>query len=129
MDLLKKIDIYYIVTLLFLLLAANSNILSANDICWFSIMAFMLIVAIGKQSLHIKDLKIIGLFTLVYVVFVAVRDIAINNLDVQFLLSDGFFLVKYVFLSYIFCVILKEKAAAYLVKIIVHLTIFSFFFF
>ena len=129
MNFLEKIDIYYIVTLLFLLLAANSSILSANDICWFSIMAFMFIVAIGKRLLHIKDLKIIGVFTLVYVAFVVIRDLAINNLEAQFLLSDGFFLVKYIFLSFIFCTILKEKAAAYLVRVIVHLTIISFFFF
>ncbi|MGZ3755662.1 MAG: hypothetical protein ACXVJE_10610, partial [Mucilaginibacter sp.] len=129
MNFLEKIDIYYVVTLLFLLLAANSSILSANDICWFSIMGFMLIVAIGKQAFHIKDLKIIGLFTLVYVIFITVRDLAINNLELQFLLSDGFFLVKYIFLSFVFCTILKEKAAAYLVKVMVHLTIFSFFFF
>jgi len=129
MNFLKKIDIYYIVTLLFLLLAANSSILSANDICWFSILAFMIIVAIGKKSLHIKDFKIIGAFTFAYLLIVTIRDFYVNDLDLQFLLSDGFFLVKYIFLTFIFCTILKEKASIYLVRVTVHLTIFSFAFF
>jgi hypothetical protein len=129
MNLLKKIDIYYIVTLLFLLVSANASILSANDICWFSILAFMLIVAIGKSLMHIRDLRIIGIFSLVYVIFVVVRDLTINNLDVKFLLSDGFFLVKYIFLTFVFCTVLKEKAAIYIVRVMIHLTIISFFFF
>jgi len=129
MNFLNKIDIYYIVTFLFLILAANSSFVSANEICWFSIMGFMLIVAIGKSSLSIKELRRIGLFTLVYVVTIALRDFLINNLDTPFLLSDGYFLVKYIYLSYLFCVILKERAAAYLVRVMVHLTIVSFFFF
>ena len=126
MKFLNKIDIYYIVTILFLLLSANASILSASDICWFSILGFMLIVAIGKSLLTVKDIRTIGIFTLVYLIFIALRDFVVNDLDMQFLLSDGFFLVKYVFLTFLFCTILKEKAAVYVVKVMVHLTIFSF---
>jgi len=129
MNSFKKIDIYYIITFLFLLLSANSNILSASDICWFSILALMLIVAISKKQLTIKNIRTIGLFSIIYLVLVVIRDFVVNDLGTEFLLSDGFFLVKYIFLTFIYCTILKEKAAYYLVRVMVHLTILSFFFF
>ncbi len=125
----KKIDIYYFITLLFLLLSANASFLSVSNIAWFLIIVFMCLLAIGRKLLLPGDLKTIGLFSLVYLLFVSVRDFTINDLDVQFFISDVIFLFKFVFLSFIFCTILKEKAAAYIVTVITHLTILSFFFF
>jgi hypothetical protein len=128
MNLFKRIDILYIVTLLFLLLASNANFLDAN-IYWIPIEVFMFVVAIARRSLGFKDVKVIGVFAICYLLFVGVRDIFINNLEVDYLLSDVFFLLKYVFLSFIFCVILKEKVATYLVKVAIPLIIISLIFF
>jgi len=125
----KKIDIYYIVTLLFLLLSANANFLSSSDLWWFLILAFMCIVAIGKKLFRPKDFKVIGIFSLVYLVLVTLRDLFVNGLEPEFLLSEILYLVKFVYLSFIFCVILKEKAAAYIINVMTHLTVLSFFFY
>ncbi|WP_146166477.1 hypothetical protein ABZR88_17600 [Mucilaginibacter yixingensis] len=86
-------------------------------------------VALQKKLLAPKDYKYIGIFSVIYIAFVAIRDPFINSLDNTFLLGDVIFLFKYCYLSFLFCIILKDKAAAYLVKVITHLTIISFFFY
>jgi len=125
-----KIDLLYIITLLFLFLTANnSNFLSANNLYWFVILLFMLVVAIAKKLMARSDLKIILVFSAVYLGFVAIRDLFINGLGMDFLTSDAIFLFKYVLLSFTFCVILKDRLTDYLVKVLIHLTIISFFFY
>lgn len=126
---LKKIDVYYIITLLFLLLSANANILSASDIIWFVVMIFMVIVAASKKQITVKDLRHIGIFSICYLFFMLVRDLFINSLDSEYLLSEVVFLVKYIYISFLFCILLRERAMAYIVKVTVHLTIISFIFY
>ena len=129
----KRIDILYIVTLLFLFLSSSANFLTASDLGWFLVMFFMLIVAIRRKSLKVRDYKIIGYFSVIYLFFVAIRFVAINNLEPEYdfgpeyLVSDVLFLFKYIFLTFLFCTILKEKALFYLVKVTVPLTVLSIF--
>lgn len=124
----------YLITLLFLLLSASANILSLSDISWFAILLAMVIYAIGKKKLAQKDMKVVGLFMLVYLIYVAIRyvlntELFSMNLDTKFLISDVIFPFKYVLLSFIYVVILREKVMDYLVKVIVHLTIIGFVFY
>jgi hypothetical protein len=116
----------YLITLLFLLLSSSANILSLNDIVWFSILLGMVIYALMKKMILQKDLKILGLFMLVYLVYVILRNLLITNLDSQYLISDLIFPFKYLLLSFAYCVIMREKAMDYLVKVIVHLTLIGF---
>jgi hypothetical protein len=129
MKFFKQVDIYYIVTLLFLLLSASASFLSSSDIAWFAIMLFMAILAIGKKMISVKEFRFFGVFSIIYLFFVTIRDLALNGLGITFLISDVTFLLKYVFISFAFCTVLKEKAAAYLIKVITHLTVVSFFFY
>ncbi len=129
MSFLKRIDIFYIVTLLFLLVSANANFLSSSDIWWSVILVFMILVAIGKKLLLPQDLRFISIFSLVYLVIVTARDLAINGLGADYLVSEAVFLVKFIFMAFIYCTILKDKAAAYIVNVMVHLTLLSFFFY
>jgi len=119
----------YLITLLFLLLSASANILSLSDISWFAILLFMVIYAISKKMLLQKDMKLIGLFMLVYLVYVVLRNLLITNLESQYLISDLIFPFKYVLLSFIYVVIMREKTMDYLVKVIVQLTIIGFVFY
>src|ERR1700740_3500607 len=98
---LKKIEIYYFITLLFLLLSANASFLSSSNIAWFLILLFMFVIAIWKKLFQLKELKLIALFSLIYLLFVAFRDFAVNNLNAQFFYSDFVFLFKFVFLSFV----------------------------
>ncbi len=129
MNVFKKIDILYIVTLFFLLLSATANFLSFNNVAWFVILVFMLIVAASLKAMGVRELRYIAVFSAVYLGFVTIRDFWINSLDGNFFISDAIFLFKYILLAFVFVVILKGKALAYIVKVTVHLTVISFFFF
>jgi len=125
----KKFDLYYFVTLLLVLISANANILSTSDILWFSVLGFMFLTAVFKKAINLDDVKTIAIFSLVYLIFIVIRDPFINGLDISYLLSDVVFLFKFIILVYLYCLILKNNAAAYIVTVITHLTIISFFFF
>jgi hypothetical protein len=129
MNFFKQIDLYYIITLLFLLLSANASFLAYSDISWVLALASMIIIATSKKLLLVKDLRKIGVFVLVYVVFVFIRNFALNGLTVEYFVSDVLFIFKFVLTAFIYCTILKEKVAAYLIKVMMHLTILSFFFY
>ena len=70
-----------------------------------------------------KDLKILSILLVVYLLFVVLRIFLVTNLPMEYLLSDVLFPFKYVLLSFAYVVILREKALAYLVKVITHLTV------
>jgi hypothetical protein len=125
----KQLDLYYFITLLFLLLSASASILSSSNIAWFISLGFMCIIALSKKLLSTKELKVISIFSVVFLLFVTARDIGVNALGSQFLISDITFLFKFVFISFVFCTILKDKAAGYLIRVTTHLTVLSFFFY
>jgi hypothetical protein len=125
----QKVDIYYVLTFIFLLLTANANILSTSAPCWFAFTAIMLMIVVYKKLVTLADVKNLLVFSGVFLLFVAIRDLAVNQLDSDFLVSDVSFLFKSLYLVYFYCLILKDKIAYYLVKVITHLTIISFFFF
>ena len=129
MKFFKQIDIYYIITLLFLLLSANASFLSASDVIWFAVLLFITVVGLSKKLLAPADLKVIAIFSLIYIAFVSIRDIGFNGLDPEYLISDILFLFKFIFLAFIYCTVLKEKVSYYIVKVMAHLTIVSFVFF
>lgn len=131
MNFLKRIDTNYVVTLLFLLLSCNANFLTSNDVLWFLIVLMMFGIAVLRKLFLRKDFNKIALYSIVFLLFVSIRDVWINSLDpiFDFLFSDAIFLFKYIFLSFIFCTILKEKLMAYVVRVMTHLTLIGFFFY
>jgi hypothetical protein len=126
MNRLRKIDTYYIVTLLFLILTANASFISVNKIYYGAVTAFILLIAINKRLISLKDIKNFALFVFAYMAYVVTRDIFINKLDAEYISTDALFILKAGLLTFIFCTILKEKAAYYLVKVTYNLTVLSF---
>ena len=127
MNFLKKIDIYYIITLLFLLISTGSNFLGASNLCWVLTITLTLTTAILKKSVSRKEINFFSILSLAYLLFVFIRDVLINSLTTDFLITDIVFLFKYILLSYAFVITLKEKAISYIVKVMVHFTVISFF--
>lgn len=119
----------YFITLIFLLLSSSANAISHSDIIWFGILLFMCIYALVKKRIHAIDLKLLGVLLLVYLVYVVLRNLLVTGLSFEYLQSDLIFPFKYIVLSFIYCVILRDKAPKYIVNVIVHLTIISFFFY
>jgi hypothetical protein len=85
----------------------------------------MCIYALGKKKVKGKDLKVLGLLLLVYLVYVVLRNLLVTGLAFEYLQSDLIFPFKYIVLSFVYCVILREKAPENIVNVIVHLTIVS----
>ncbi len=129
MNFLKKIDILYIATLVFLLLSSFSNFLFSGNVYWIIGTLFIFIIAIIRKSFTKKDVTFFVILAVVFMVFVSIRDIFINSLQTIFLLSDGAYLVKYILFAYIYVVLLKDQAPKYIVLVTVHLTVISFFFY
>jgi hypothetical protein len=129
LHLYKRLDIYYLVTLLFLLLSSNANLLSSVNAYWLAVMVFFAAVYITKRLFTLKELMFLGIFSACYLLLALVRDIYLNNLEEEFFLSDAIFLGKYVYVAFLFCAILKHKAIAYIVQVIADLTVLSLLFF
>ncbi|MBS1525468.1 MAG: hypothetical protein JST19_07455 [Bacteroidetes bacterium] len=118
----------YFITLIFLLLSSSANAISHNDYIWFGILVLMSIYALVKKQFKVKDLKVFGLFSLVYLLYVGIRYfIVVNffgvNIDLEFLQSDVLFLFKYGLLTFVYCIILREKLIDNVIKVMLHLTI------
>ena len=117
----------YIITLLFLLLSSSANVIAHNDYAWFAILVLMFIYALVKKVVFARDIKVFGLFALIYLVYVVARDFLVTGLEMKYLISDFLFLPKYCLLAFIYCIIMKEKILDNVVKVVVHLTIIDLF--
>ncbi|WP_194774686.1 O-antigen ligase family protein [Pararhodonellum marinum] len=120
---MKKI--YYIYTLFFLLITAKSNFLNNYDVVWGVFIASLILLGIYNLRFYKRDLIIIGTFSLIYLGFVFSRHLVINNFPKEFLISDIFFLFKYLMLSFVYCAYMKEELMNYLIKVFTHLAILS----
>ena len=116
---------YYFVTLLFVILSAKASFIDASNICWFLIDIIILWVGFEKGRFRKSDLRLFFNFSLVYIGFCTLRSIFLTQLPLSYWISDMVFLFKYVFTSFLFCAVLKEKAIYYLTKVIFHLAIIS----
>ncbi len=119
----------YVITLLFLLLTSSANTISNTDAVWFGILVLMLLYILFKKLLVVRDLKILSILLVVYLLFVVLRVFLVTNLPMEYLLSDVLFPFKYILLSFAYVVILREKALEYLVKVITHLTVIGLIFY
>nr|WP_294941957.1 hypothetical protein [uncultured Mucilaginibacter sp.] len=125
----KKIDINYFIMLAFLLLSANANIISSTMVAWGIIIVGFLSYAIINKLMTRKEVNMFGIFAGIYLLYVTVRFLAFNDLENDYLYSDYTFLFKYALVSFLVCVLLKDKLLANFVKVMVHLTIISLVFY
>ncbi len=116
---------YYFVTLVFVLLSDKATFLDDMNICWFIIDGLFLWIGLHMGRFTKGDLKLFSWFALGFVAFCAFRSFFFIHLPLRYWLADIIFLFKYIFTSFLFCVILKEKALYYLSKVIYHLAILA----
>ena len=129
MGFFKKLDVNYFVTFFFLMLTANANILSSSIVAWLIILPIMVIISLTRKQFTMADLQRIAIFGVGYLAFVTFRFFVINDLELDYYTSDIIFLFKTVFLAFMLTVLLKDKALAYIVRVMTHLTIVSFVFY
>ncbi|MEP2056156.1 MAG: hypothetical protein ABJJ05_00025 [Maribacter litoralis] len=121
-------NIYYLVVLLFLLFSSKANFLVDYNSAWFGLEVFMIIVAFKLKKVQKRDVQFFLTSLVVYFLYIAIR-FKLNKLPADYFTSDVFYFFKFVFTAYLFCVILREKALYYLVKVISHLAIVSLVFY
>jgi len=120
---------FYIFTLLFLLVASRANFLSFIEpfIYLFTVIYFIAGVQLNrfKQS----DFRLFGKFTLIFFSYVTIRWVFFNHIAFRFYLYDVTFYLKRFIFVFVYCAVLKEQAVIYLVKVITHLAIISLIFY
>jgi hypothetical protein len=121
-------NIYYIVTLFFLIFASKANILVKSNLAWFGFEVCMIIIALYFNRVKKKDVQFFIISSAIFFIYVLVR-FKLNQLPTDYLKSDVFYFFKFVLTSYLFCLILKEKTLYYLVKVISHLAVISIVFY
>lgn len=125
----KVFDLNYFITLLFLLLSANANILSSGIIGWAAVIFLMIIVAVNRKDFNKKEILTFSYVSAGFVLLVLIRFFLINDQETDYLMSDFLYLIKYIFVSFLFCLLLKDKLLANIVKVMTHLTLLSFVFY
>src|ERR1700741_3184025 len=113
---------YYFVTFLFLLLSAKTSLFYSN-IGYILTDLVLIWIGVEKRRFDARDFKIILISSSIYIVYCTIRWMFLLHLPVSFWSSDMDFLTKFIFTSFLFCAVLKEKAIYYLVKVMYHLAI------
>lgn len=116
---------YYLVTLIFILLSDKATFMDDMNICWFIIAGLFLWIGFQKNRFYKSDFALFGKIALIYITYCTIRSFFFIHLPLKFFLNDIIFLFKYIFTSFLFCAILKEKAIAYIGKVIYHLALLS----
>jgi hypothetical protein len=122
---MKKTKVDYFITFFFLIISGKATFLFHFDIFWFIFILFALSYGFVQKRIYQKDLYIFAGFGLAYIAYVLFRNFAFNKLPLPFLLSDIFFLFKFIFLSYAFCAVLKENATALFSEVVIKLAYLS----
>ena len=120
---------YYFITCFFILICAQANLIAINDITCYIFDLLVIIVGIEYKRFTEYDVKVIGGFGIIYISFMTIRFLVFNHIGVFFYLSDVYFLIKQVFISFLLCAFLKEKTAYYLTRTIYYSAAISLFFF
>ena len=121
-------NLYYLVVLLFLLFSSKANFLVEYNVAWFGLEVFMIFVAFHLKRFKKRDVQFFLISVGIYFAYILLR-FKLNKLPTDYFTSDVFYFFKFVFTAYLFCVILREKALYYLVKVISHLAIVSLVFY
>ncbi|MEP2237751.1 MAG: hypothetical protein ABJI22_05270 [Maribacter sp.] len=121
-------NLYYLVVLLFLLFSSKANFLVDYNVAWFGLEVFMILVAFHLKRVKKRDVQFFIVSAGIYFIYILIR-FKLNKLPSDYFTSDVFYFFKFVFTSYLFCLILKEKTLYYLVKVISHLAIVSLVFY
>jgi len=116
---------YYFITLLFVILSAKASFFDLTNACWIAIDLIILWVGFKKERFNKSDFELFGKFSLIYIAFCTLRSFFFIHLPASFYINDIVFLFKYIFTSFLFCAVLKDKAVPYLIKVIFQLAILS----
>ncbi|MDO9554618.1 hypothetical protein [Rhodonellum sp.] len=118
-EIMKQTKTDYFFTILFLLISAKASFLYEFDVFWFVFSFSYLSYGLYKKRIYETDLYFFVGFAGIFLGYILFRDLFFNKLGISYLLSDVFFLLKFIFLAYIFCVVTKKNATYLISKVII----------
>lgn len=107
-----------VITIIFLLLASKGSFLYTSNASWFIILFLYIGIGLHYKRFTYYDLRVIGNFSLVFLSLMVFRYYFLNDLPLRYLITDVLFLIKYMFVCFLFFALLKEQTMIYLVKVI-----------
>jgi hypothetical protein len=113
----SKIDYFF--TIFFLLIAAKTSFVYHYDIFWFIFSFSCLGYGFYKQRIYESDLYVFAGFAGLFFAFIIFRNLLFNHLGNDFLISDIYFLLKYILIAYTFCVVFKKRATILISEVII----------
>ncbi len=116
---------YYFITVLFMLLSSRGSFFYFSNIWWILIDLIIIGVGLDKGRFTKSDVKFFINFSLIYIGFCTLRSLFLVHLPINFWISDIVFLFKFIFTSFLYCAVLKDKAVDYLIKIVIQFAIIS----
>lgn len=116
---MAKTKIDYFFTIFFLLIAAKTSFLYEYNIFWFLFSLSCLGYGFYKNRIYGSDLYVFLGFFGSYLAFIFFRNFAFNHLGIDFLISDLFFILKYILIAYTFCVVFKENTTSLISEVII----------
>lgn len=122
---MEKTKLDYFFTIFFLVISAKTTFLYELTPFWFIFSISCFGYGLYKKRIYESDLYVFLGFLGSYLVFIIFRNFAFNHLALNFLLSDIFFLLKYIFMAFIFCVVFKKNATILISEVIIKLAILA----
>ncbi|PZX51294.1 hypothetical protein LV84_03803 [Algoriphagus ratkowskyi] len=118
---MEKTKLDYFFVFFFILIAAKTSFVYEYDVFWFIFSISCFSYGLYKKRIYESDLYTFAIFTAIFILFIIFRNLFFNKLGVMFLVSDVFFLLKYILISYIFCVVFKKNATILISEVIIFL--------
>ncbi len=122
---MEKTKIDYFFTIFFLLITAKTTFLYEYDAFWFLFSISCLGYGLYKKRIYESDLYVFVGFLGFFLALIFFRNLAFNHLGINYLLSDIYFLLKYIFMAFTFCVVFKNNATSLISETIIKLAILA----
>lgn len=116
--------VYYLVTLIMLLLSGRASILSSGELFWLAFECALVFIAFQKKLFTRKNVRVLFLLACAYLILIFGRNL-INKLDNEYIVSDLVFFAKFISCAFLYGIILKEKAVFYIARVVTHLAVIS----
>lgn len=100
-----------------MLLSSKGCFLASYDIDYYLIDVLFIWYGLSYNKFKRSDVRLFLKFSIIFIVFMTVRYLFLNNVPQLLFFSDLYFLVKYVLLSFLYCAVLREEALNYIIKL------------
>lgn len=120
---------YYLFTVLFLLVSSRANFLSYIEPLIYIFTGIYLVAGIQLNRFKQSDIRFFAKFTIIYFAFITIRAVFFTHLSPYFYFYDVSFYLKRILFVFVYCAVLKETAVPLIVKVTIHGAMISIFFY